>query len=327
MRHDGRRRGRTAGLVIALVVLCGAGIAAWSWAAGLLRTVHQPALQPDGPTQQKTDPVVTRPTEGDAKPINVLLLGCDTRSPDDPGRSDTIIVARLDPVRKTITLLSIPRDTRVTIPGHGEGKINATTNTRTYRDGGFPLLVRTIQQLMPGVQIPYYVQADFAGFVRIIDAIGGVTVNVDERMHYQSDKYSFDLEPGVQHLDGHRALLYARFRSDRVGDFGAWAGAEHGRVVRQKRLLRAVITQTRCLRNPLKLPGLLSSLASAVRTNMPSSEMLRLGLALRDVGDRETKVVNFPGIPRWIGPTSYVLPYTGPLRRDVAPLFGALAHP
>lgn len=331
MRNGTRReRKRTTWRIIVgaiLIVLCGGLILAGSGVAKLLRTMHQPPVsQPVSatPSTPSTVPAQVVPsTRNPEKAVNVLLLGCDTRSPGDPGRSDTIILARLDPVRKKITLMSIPRDTRVNIPGHGYGKINATTNARVYRDGGISLLVRTIQRLMPGIKISSYVQVDFGGFVRIIDTLGGVTLDVQEHMRYKSDKYFFDLKPGVQHLDGHRALLYVRFRSDRIGDFGAWAGEEHGRVVRQKQLLRAVVAQTRRLRNPLRLPGILTSVASAVRTDMPSGEMLRLGLALRDVNEKDIVTVSFPGIPKWIGPTSYVIPYTGPLQQKVAPVFGA----
>ncbi len=158
------------------------------------------------------------------KHINILVLGCDARTKDDPGRSDSIMLVGLDPVTKKITMMSIPRDTRVSIPGHGIGKINAATNKDVYADGGISLLEETIQGLVPGIRVDYYVRTNFTGFASVVDALGGVTLDVEERMVYRATDTVIDLKPGVQHLDGDKALQYARFRADGVGDFGSWGG-------------------------------------------------------------------------------------------------------
>ena len=94
----------------------------------------------------------------------------------------------------------------------------------------------------------------FAGFANVMDALGGVTLDVEERMLYYAEDTVIDLKPGVQHLDGDKALQYARFRADGVGDFGSWGGEEHGRVASQKKLLKAVIAQTPSIRNAWRLP-------------------------------------------------------------------------
>lgn len=83
---------------------------------------------------------------------------------------------------------------------------------------------KTIQGLIPGITVDYYVRANFAGFVKIIDAVGGVTINVEERMVYHTSDTNIDLKPGLQHLNGTKALEYMRFRDDGVGDFGSWGG-------------------------------------------------------------------------------------------------------
>lgn len=253
--------------------------------------------------------------------INILVLGCDARTREDPGRSDSIMLVGLNPTSGTMAIMSIPRDTRVTIPGHGIGKINATTNKDVYHDGGIPLLEKTVEKLIPGVHVDYYVRTNFAGFAKVIDALGGVTIDVEERMYYKAEDTLIDLKPGVQHLDGAKALAYARFRADGVGDFGAWGGEEHGRVARQKKLLKAVIAQTKDLRNAWRLPKVIDVVQEAVVTDLPASDMLRLGLEFKDTTDADVTTVVFPGIPKWEDGTSYVIPYTGPMAEKVAPLF------
>lgn len=255
------------------------------------------------------------------KHINVLVLGCDARTKDDPGRSDSIMLVGLDPVTKKITMMSIPRDTRVSIPGHGIGKINATTNKDVYADGGISLLEETIQGLVPGIRVDYYVRTNFTGFASVIDALGGVTLDVEERMVYRATDTVIDLKPGLQHLDGDKALQYARFRADGVGDFGSWGGEEHGRVARQKKLLKAVIAQTTSIRNAWRLPKVIGVVQEAVVTDMSSTDMLRLGMTFKDATDKDVTTVVFPGIPKYVDGTSYVVPYTGPMKDKVAPLF------
>jgi len=153
-----------------------------------------------------------------SKSFNALLIGTDRRTKEEAGRSDVMILTHLDPKNKKITLLSIPRDTRVEIPGHGYDKINAAFNSDYFSDGGIALSIKTVANLL-GVDskdIPYYAIVNFDGFVKIIDALGGVTIDVKERMYYRSwtGDVKIDLKPGVQHLDGKKALEYVRFRHD-----------------------------------------------------------------------------------------------------------------
>jgi len=274
--------------------------------------VHAAAASPSEPVK----PVVRLD-----KHINILVLGCDARTKDDPGRSDSIMLVGLDPVTKKITIMSIPRETRVSIPGHGIGKINATTNKDVYANGGIALLEETIEGLVPGIQIDYYVRANFVGFAKVIDALGGMTLDVEERMLYRAEDTRIELKPGVQHLDGDKVLQYARFRSDGVGDFGSWAGEEHGRVARQKKLLKAVIAQTTNIRNAWRLPKVISVVQEAVVTDMSSTDMLRLGMTFKEATDKDVTTVVFPGIPKYVDGTSYVVPCRGPMKEKVAPVF------
>jgi LCP family protein required for cell wall assembly len=229
---------------------------------------------------------------------------------------------RLDPVTKHVRLLSLPRDTRVTIPGHGVNKLNQASSGY-YRGGGTSLLVDTITtDLLPGLRIDYTVKTDFAGFAAIIDALGGVTIDVEERMLYKAVDVLIDLQPGVQHLNGKQALGYARFRMDAVGDFGTWSGEDHGRVERQKKLLAAVIDQTKDVRTLLRLPAVIHAVQAAVTTDMSFNVMARIGMTYKDVAEKDVELVPFPGIPQYVDGVSYVIPKTDVLWTTTGPLFG-----
>jgi polyisoprenyl-teichoic acid--peptidoglycan teichoic acid transferase len=148
-------------------------------------------------------------------PENILILGSDKRAnfKEDPGRSDTTILLRLDPDRNAIALMSIPRDLKVEIPGYGTEKFNAA-----YTYGGPKLTLRVVKELT-GLQINHVVNVDFLGFVRAVDAIGCVYVDVDRRYYHSnvgvppSEQYSeINVKPGYQLLCGKKALQYVRYR-------------------------------------------------------------------------------------------------------------------
>ncbi len=148
-------------------------------------------------------------------PENILILGSDKRAnfKEDPGRSDTTILLRLDPDRNAIALMSIPRDLKVEIPGYGTEKFNAA-----YTYGGPKLTLRVVKELT-GLQINHVVNVDFLGFVRAVDAIGCVYVDVDRRYYHSnlgvpaSEQYAeINVQPGYQLLCGKKALQYVRYR-------------------------------------------------------------------------------------------------------------------
>lgn len=148
-------------------------------------------------------------------PENILILGSDKRAnlKEDPGRSDTTILLRLDPGRNAIAVMSIPRDLKVEIPGYGTAKFNAA-----YTVGGPKLTLRVVKELT-GLPINHVVNVDFLGFVRAVDAIGCVYVDIDRRYYHSnvglppSEQYSeIDVQPGYQLLCGKKALQYVRYR-------------------------------------------------------------------------------------------------------------------
>lgn len=150
-------------------------------------------------------------------PENILILGSDKRAgeefEEDPGRSDTTILLRLDPEDETISVMSIPRDLQVEIPGYGTGKFN-----EAYSYGGPKLTLQVVKELT-GLRINHVVNVDFLGFVRAVDAIGCVYTDVDRRYYHSnvglppSEQYSeINIQPGYQKLCGVKALQYVRYR-------------------------------------------------------------------------------------------------------------------
>jgi LCP family protein required for cell wall assembly len=150
-------------------------------------------------------------------PQNILIVGSDKRAgaefDEDPGRSDTTMLLRLDPDRNAIAVMSIPRDLKVEIPGYGTGKFN-----EAYSYGGPKLTLQTVKQLT-GLPINHVVNVDFLGFVRAVYAIGCVYVDIDRRYFHSnaglpaSEQYSeINVQPGYQLLCGKKGLQYVRYR-------------------------------------------------------------------------------------------------------------------
>lgn len=243
--------------------------------------------------------------------INILVLGVDERG-DDGGRSDTTFVVTVDTVAKRITMLSIPRDSRVRIAGHGWDKIN-----HAYAFGGAKLSRTTIENLL-GIPIDYTVMMNFQGFRRLIDAIGGVTITVDKRMYY-SDPYDddgglfIDLQPGQQRMDGRTALEYVRYR-DEEGDIG--------RVARQQKFLKALVQEFTRPQLMAKLPELIKEFAGVVKTDLPTREMVRLVPIAGEAVAAGLTAEFLAGEPIWIQDVSYWQPDIRDLRAKVARIQG-----
>jgi LCP family protein required for cell wall assembly len=245
------------------------------------------------------------------KRINIMVLGVDARE-DDVGRSDTVFVVTIDTNAKKVTMLSIPRDTRVKIDGHGWDKIN-----HAYAFGGSKLTKSSVENLL-GIPIDYTVVMNFQGFVRMIDALGGVTIDVEKKMYY-SDPYDdngglyIDLHPGVQKLNGKLAIQYVRYR-DEEGDIG--------RVSRQQKFLKALLQEVSKPQVITKLPDLIKEFAAAVKTDMPTKEMVALVPVINEAAKVGLHTEWVSGTPCWIQDVSYWLPDIKELRAKVAEIEG-----
>lgn len=248
------------------------------------------------------------------RPVTILVMGIDLpldlpdHIPDDDvfaGRSDTMLLVRLDPDTESVNVLSIPRDTQVDIPNEGLSKINYANVL-----GGSELSAQVVSQNLSGITIDRYVRVSTGAFRELVDLLGGVKVFVPERMIYedQTQKLKIDLEPGWQILNGDQAEQFARYRNDANGDIG--------RVQRQQQLIRALREKVTSPAVITRVPQAIQLFQQYIDTNLSSEEMLALaqfGLGL----ERENfKMVLLPG--RFSTPEEYVASYwiVDPVGRD-----------
>lgn len=210
--------------------------------------------------------------------VNMLVMGLDYRDwqAGDVPRTDSMILVTVDPVTKTAGMLSIPRDMWVNVPGFDYNKINtAYFLGEVYKvpGGGPALAVKTVEEFL-GVPIQYYAQIDFNAFAKFIDELGGLDINVRETIHLAklNDPDGFDIQPGVQTLDGPTALAYARARYTEGDDFA--------RAQRQQDVIMAIrdqVLQFNMLPTLIaKAPAIYTDLSAGIRTNMTLDQMIKL---------------------------------------------------
>lgn len=220
-----------------------------------------------------------------------LLLGIDRHSADtDGGRADVIMLAVLNPSAKKLTLLSIPRDTYVAIAGKGyQDKIN-----HSYQYG-METVIATVENFT-GVLVDHYAAFNFDGFRKAIDAIGGLTLEVDAGAAKE-----LGITSGMHRVDGSQALAFARFRDDAAGDFG--------RNDRHQEVLTAALEQTRNLRSPAKLQEILDTVGQDVRTDLAFAQIVTLASQADAFRESDVERVRYAAQTARFGPRnlSYVL--------------------
>ena len=233
---------------------------------------------------------------------NVLVLGVDNTSGH---LSDTIMVLHINPEKKTASVVSIPRDTIVTLPGRGLNKINAA-----YAFGGIELARQTAEDFLR-VPIPYHITVDLSEVEKIVDKLGGITVNVEKRMYYidYAGSLDIDLQPGVQKLSGHQAMGYLRFRHT-DNDFA--------RIGRQQNFLRELAAEMVKKENLIKSPALFLSMVNCINTNLNSREILGLALALRGANELgQISMTMIPGNDLMVDGIYYLKPNEDEVHRIV----------
>ncbi|MGN0940233.1 MAG: LCP family protein [Selenomonadaceae bacterium] len=243
----------------------------------------------------------------------VMIMGVDERA-DDIGRSDTLMLATVDPKKKQASLLSIPRDTRCIIPGYGYDKINAA-----YALGGWKLSRDAVEELLD-THVDHYVKINTRSFPRIIDAIGGIDIDVEDRMEY-TDEWDdavpgglvIDLYPGMQHMDGVTAMSYVRYR-DEEGDIG--------RIARQQKFMRAVIDKVMSPSIIIRLPSIIRETLASVETDLSFRELAELAGALKESQSNGLKTAMVKGYPLYIDGISYWIPDIGETRSSFASTLG-----
>ncbi len=239
-------------------------------------------LTGDSPIPGRANPLSTT-DYGPGERINLLLLGTDARPGEKDSRTDSIIVASIEPASKKAALVSIPRDTLAELPGHGKDKINSANVL-----GGVSLTKETVEQLLD-IKIDHYLKTNFDGFSDIIDTLGGVTIDVEKDMRYRdpTDGTNINLKKGVQELTGKTALDYARFRHDSLGDIS--------RTQRQQKLLKAIAREALQAKTVLKLPALIPQISKAVETDLSVPQMIKLATLAKDLENLQVVAQTLPG--------------------------------
>lgn len=217
-----------------------------------LEAMHQPI-------REKSQKRVEQITLDEKDPFTVLLLGVDQRE-NDRGRSDTMILLAVNANKKSIKMISIPRDTRTEIIGKGfEDKIN-----HAYAFGGVEMSIDTVEHFFD-VPVDYFIQVNMEGFQDIVDAVDGVTVNNDMEFTFGGTHFP----KGTITLNGEDALKYARMRKeDPRGDFG--------RQMRQRQIIEAVIKEGASLSTLTNYGDIFKALGENVRTNLTFNEMITI---------------------------------------------------
>ncbi len=233
--------------------------------------------------------------------MNLLLMGVDSNGRHSQRftntRSDTMMVASIDPVSRTVGLISIPRDSRVRISdGHGMEKINAA-----HALGGPELAVQTVQDDF-GISIDHYVVIDVQGLKRLFEILGPADVLVEKRMRYTDHAAGLHvaLDPGMQTLTPAQMEEYVRFRHDQRGDLG--------RIERQQWFMRQVSQKLHEPQVVLKLPQLFSLASEYVVTDLPIEDMAKLAAFGKDLKPNQVKTAMLPGKATFVHGGSYWIP-------------------
>lgn len=278
-----------------MVVLVGGGI---FFGSGLLRAgnVFKGGTASVAALKENVAPQLLK-GEGAGR-INVLLLGRGGSNNSAPDLTDTMMLASIDPVNKTATLLSIPRDFWVKVPGSGTMKINAAYETGVFKylgkvetgstnpkaiSAGFDSVDQVVESVL-GVTVNYNVLVNFDAFSQAVDAVGGVNINVptdlyDPTMAWENGNNPFLARAGQQLMGGKQALIYARSRE---------TSSDFARAERQRALMMAIkqkVETLGTLSNPLKITGLLNSFGNNVVTDFSLSDVSRFASIVKGISD------------------------------------------
>jgi LCP family protein required for cell wall assembly len=215
-----------------------------------------------------------------------LLLGSDA-SAGGASRADTIVVTKAGG-----GMLAVPRDTLVDIPGVGEDKINAA-----FAAGGPDLTAETVENLT-GVPVDGYVVVNFGGVEDIVDAMGGITLDVDEPIEVGIEGHRVSIPAGTSELDGFEALAYVRYRGGPTADIG--------RIGRQQKFLRELAQESTSPSNLIRLPATARATWRNIDTNMNPLQAARFAIRTRLSGIEEAEL--YPGAPQYIEGISYWVP-------------------
>ncbi|MDD3594009.1 MAG: LCP family protein [Candidatus Gastranaerophilales bacterium] len=229
---------------------------------------------------------------------NILLLGVDSNGeesdPFENTRSDTIMIINLDSASKSVSVLSIPRDSKVYIAQrHGIDKINAA-----HALGGVDLTIQTIEDMF-GIKVHHYIVANTQGVQEIVSALGTIPVNVEKRLKYTdySGRLFIDLQPGKHDLNAKQVEEFIRFRHDLTGDIG--------RTERQRMLMKGLVTRLQSPDVIAKLPDIIAITNKYIKTDMTIFDLTRYAGIAKNVNLDDVQVATLPGHPSQNSIVSY----------------------
>ncbi len=300
-RHRRTRRiaAISAGVVALVVVVAVGGL--YAYAKHIESTMQRTVVRQE---KLNVDLAKAKPQE----PYNVLIMGVDKRSGDTTYRSDSLMLARIDAKTKQVWMVSIPRDMRAPIPGHGYGKINGA-----YAYGQEQLAIDSVEKLT-GVPVNHFMAIDFSGFEKVVNAMGGVWIDVPVEINdKQADRSKGDkashIDAGYQQLDGAHSLTFVRARHQ-------FADQDFSRMKNQQLFAKAIADQVATKTSVARLPSIVAAVAPHISTDMSLMEMMRSAQALKGAGSESVYTTTFPG--EWRSP--FIWPDEAAMAKIVAKL-------
>ncbi len=277
----GTRWGKRVALAVAIVVIL--AIVGWYLQVSL-------AMRPSDDVSGS----VSGP--GIGKPYYVLLMGSDSRDEaEDTARADSMILCRVDEAAKQVTMVSMPRDLLVEIPGHGKGKLNSALAYEGY-SGAIDAVSK-----VAGVPISYYATIYFSGFEKLVDDLGGVTVQVPEGTYYDG---VWVPAGDASRINGKEALVLARCRHGNPPDQGAYAAGDYQRTKNQRNLMKAIVKEI--MGKPAwQVPGLVSTISGCIETNMPAWKIAELAFVMRGMDTEKMYSASAPASSKLSGGVWY----------------------
>jgi LCP family protein required for cell wall assembly len=301
---------KAVGLTLAGTLVLGCAAAGWAYwhlNSNIKSVDINSALGDDRPAKPTPTPSASQEAPLPTEAVNILVLGSDSRSGKENqalgggsstgARSDTAMVVHIDAGRTAATVVSIPRDTLVTRPscplesGGSTAVAYGAMFNSAYSVGGPVCAVKTVESITD-VRMDHYIEIDFSGFAKLVDALGGVTVTTDEDI--DDDDSHLSLKAGTHHLNGKRALAFARTRHG-IGD-----GSDLGRIGLQQKLVKALLEQissTNLLTSPTKLYSVTDAITGSLTTDTgldSLTELMSLGQSLKGLSSDEVKTVTMP---------------------------------
>jgi len=243
--------------------------------------------------------------QSDSKSRNILVMGVDigtagSKNANDPKRTDTMILVHYNAVDKKVSLISIPRDTLAIVNGRNQ-KINAA-----HAIGGVDYAVAAVEKLV-GVKIDYYAKINYKGFDELIDAIGGVDMNITRKMDYDdpTQDLSIHFEKGLVHLDGKKAEEFFRWRKNNDGS--GFANGDLDRIENQHIFISKVMEKIKSPFIIFKIPGVLTAVENAIETNMDANEIFKYGFIFATINSEKISMDTLKGDEKYVNGISYVV--------------------